>query len=821
MGEVYLAVQTGIGRFEKPLALKLLLPHLSDRRRAVRMFLDEARLAARMNHPNVTSIFDVGVLDGRYFMAMELVHGISLARLIEGLRQRRTRPAADLVAAVGAALCDGLHHAHEQRDADGRALGLVHRDVTPHNVLISVDGVVKLADFGIARAHDTLDETAKPRFLGKLAYLPPEQLRGDPVDRRADLYAAGLTLVHFSTLEQPLQRSTREATVDAILGGGAAPALEETPSALREALAAALAQEPWQRPGDARALRALLPPVAADALQRLGDLVRAVCGDELRQLSEQTHHALELGRGTESVVPATRTERFAGRPEFAAPRRGWLLVAALGLALGVTAGLAGFHGLGRTNATEPPLYSPQRYGPARAAKPRDWAQHLEDAPPRAGREGLCEGEPAVKPETEGVTASEGETLPMWVEVVSGASAGLRARLESGTLFVGSAPECDLVLEDRSVSRRHLSLELLDGRVRVRDLGSRNGVSYLGARVTEAIVPPGATFTLGRSALTVRAVLEPDIEPSPNEFLDGLWGRSVAMRRVFTRIEKLARADTTVLFAGESGTGKEAAAQALHRRSARAAAPFVVLECAGVGAELFESRLFGHVRGAFTGASRDQPGFVTAAGEGTLLLDEVGALPLELQPRLLRLLETRDFQPVGDVRRREATCRICASTQLDLADAVSRGAFREDLYYRLTVAVIELPPLRERREDIPLLVEHFARLTLGIGVHCSQATLDGLLYERWPGNVRELRNAVNRALTLGEWRASADAASHTAHPTYQSARGRVLDAFERDYLSALLKRHADNVSAAAREAGLARSAFYRLIGRHRLGTPSSS
>lgn len=344
MGEVFLAVQTGIGRFEKPLALKLLLPHLSSRARAVRMFLDEARLAARMNHPNVTSIFDVGVVDGRYFMAMELVQGISLSRLIDALKERNEAPDEGLLAAVGAALCDGLHHAHEQRGSDGRPLGLVHRDVTPQNVLISLDGVVKLADFGIARANDTLEDSAQPRLLGKLAYLPPEQLDGKPVDRRADLYAAGLTLLHFATLAQPLERATREATLAAILKGHPA-GTDGVPEAMRRAIDAALVRDPAGRPPDARSLRAMLPPVPSDASARLGALVQGAFAEELRTLSAHTNHTLELGKQTGSVSPIGPGRDAIETQDVAGLRRGdrrplaWGLGAAVVTAVAVVAAM--------------------------------------------------------------------------------------------------------------------------------------------------------------------------------------------------------------------------------------------------------------------------------------------------------------------------------------------------------------------------------------------------------------------------------------------------------------------------------------------------
>ena len=415
--------------------------------------------------------------------------------------------------------------------------------------------------------------------------------------------------------------------------------------------------------------------------------------------------------------------------------------------------------------------------------------------------------------TEGVTPEESVSEPVWVEVVTGPSAGTKQRLDRGTLFVGSGPESDLVLDDRAVSRRHVSFELLSGRVRVRDLGSRNGTSYLGARVAEAMVPLGASVTVGRSTLAIRAIAQHGgVEPSDALSFDDLLGQSVVMRQVFARLEKLGPSDATVLFVGENGTGKEAAARALHRHSSRAGKPFVVFECAAASPELFESQLFGHVRGAFTGAERDQPGLIESAADGTVLLDEVGALPLELQPRLLRLLESREYLRVGDSVRRKTPARLLASTQRDLALAVREGTYREDLYYRLAVAEVVLPPLRERREDIPMLVERFAAQFRGIGVQCSASTLEALQLEPWPGNVRELRNAVTRALALGEWKLPI---TPEVRSTFQEARHRVLDAFEREYVRALLERHQGNVSAAAREAGLARSAFYRLLGRHQL------
>jgi serine/threonine-protein kinase len=330
MGEVYLAVQTGIGSFEKPLALKLLLPHLSSRADAVQMFLEEARLAARMNHGNVTQIFDVGVIDGRYFMAMELVQGVSLDKLIGALARTGKRPEPELVLCVARALCDGLHHAHEQRGPDGRPLGLVHRDVTPHNVLVSLDGAVKLADFGIARAQGPADDTE--RLAGKLAYLPPEQLKGAPVDRRGDLYAAALTLVHFATLTQPFQKSDREQTVAAVLNGPS-PSLAGLPEVLQRALD----RDPAKRPATARELAAALPAASSDATARLGALVREACATEVQVLVEKTNHAVKLQRTATDPLPGARDQQVT-QPQ--APARRWpFAVGALIVLAAVMAGV--------------------------------------------------------------------------------------------------------------------------------------------------------------------------------------------------------------------------------------------------------------------------------------------------------------------------------------------------------------------------------------------------------------------------------------------------------------------------------------------------
>jgi DNA-binding NtrC family response regulator len=412
----------------------------------------------------------------------------------------------------------------------------------------------------------------------------------------------------------------------------------------------------------------------------------------------------------------------------------------------------------------------------------------------------------VTTSTEALTGQAGRVEPVWIEVIAGPSQGARAKLESGTLFVGKDTSCDLVLSDGAVSRRHASFELLDGHVRVRDLNSRNGTSYLGARVTEAVVPVGATVSLGRSTLAVRWASEQALAPAARDRLGGLVGKSESMRRVFAQLEKLAASDVTALFTGESGTGKEAAARTLHGLSARATLPFVVVDCASMSEQLFEAQLFGHKRGAFTGAERDHDGLVAQARGGTLFLDEVGALAPAMQPKLLRLLESREYQPVGGTAVEKLSARVMASTQRALDD---KKTFREDLYYRLAVSVVELPPLRERPGDVPLLARHFAG-----DVKLSSQTLEALQQASWPGNARELRNAVERAFALGDFRETQPKAS-AGSESFLEARERVVSAFERDFLTSLLEQHEGHVSNAAKAAGLARSAFYRLLDKHGL------
>ncbi|MBL8954104.1 MAG: sigma 54-dependent Fis family transcriptional regulator [Myxococcaceae bacterium] len=415
----------------------------------------------------------------------------------------------------------------------------------------------------------------------------------------------------------------------------------------------------------------------------------------------------------------------------------------------------------------------------------------------------------MRGKTEGITDLEAPALePVVLEVVDGPHRPPALELAVGSVTVGSDPSAQLHIDDPSVSRSHARLELLAGSVRVVDLGSTNGTRYLGARINEAKVPIGGEVQLGRSTVRIRPRRAEAL--SDKSELGDLRGRSPAMRRLYAQLEKLAASDASVLITGETGSGKGAVARALHGISSRAKQPWVVFDCAAVNPNLIEAALFGHVKGAFTGADANRVGALEQALDGTLLLDEVGELPLELQPKLLRALDAREFSRVGEHVKRTVKCRFFSATHRDLEAEVKRGGFRADLYFRLAQTVVHVPPLRDRREDVPALAQHFAgrsQLTL------SPATIAALQAEPWRGNVRELENAVARALTLGEFRSDRGPAAPSEN--FSEVREEVVRRFERDYLEALLEKHGRNLSAAARASGLARSHLYRLLERHQL------
>jgi transcriptional regulator with PAS, ATPase and Fis domain len=447
-----------------------------------------------------------------------------------------------------------------------------------------------------------------------------------------------------------------------------------------------------------------------------------------------------------------------------------------------------------------------------------------------------------KPEAEvSATSPEGLTTDGMVTTPRAGSAVHRLRLlvtsgnDAGTvkdspgqrMVIGTHESCDLVLRDPTVSRFHCELVLAGDRPKVHDLGSRNGTTVDGVSVVEAFVCGGSVLTLGRTQLQL--AIPGDLVPVPLSEHEGfgiMVGRSVAMRRTFARLESAAASESTLLLEGETGTGKEAAAESVHRESARADGPFIIVDCGAVPRELLESELFGHERGAFTGATDARVGAFEAAHGGTLFLDEIGELAPELQPKLLRALERREVKRVGANRFKRVDVRVIAATNRSLRTAVNEHSFRSDLYYRLAVLEVVLPPLRDRREDLPLLVDNLLHL-LGAAdrpeaqLVLREDTLAELARHHWPGNVRELRNYVERSLALRAPEPLPSGAPSSAAGTvdlgqpFKTARDAALRGFERAYLAAMLARHDDNVSAAARAAGLDRIQFYRLLWRNQL------
>jgi two-component system, NtrC family, response regulator HydG len=313
---------------------------------------------------------------------------------------------------------------------------------------------------------------------------------------------------------------------------------------------------------------------------------------------------------------------------------------------------------------------------------------------------------------------------------------------------------------------------------------------------------------------------------------GIIGDSPALRETLRIVSRAAPADVTVLITGESGTGKELVARALHDGSMRRDAAFVAVNCSALPGELVESELFGHVRGAFTGADRDRDGLFAAAHRGTLFLDEVGDLAQPAQAKLLRAVEERTITPVGATREQAVDVRVVAATNRSLETMVQEGTFRDDLLYRLSVVRLQLPPLRERRQDIPALathfIAHFAQRHRRPALPLSEAARRALLAWDWPGNVRELRNAIERAVVLADGEAieladlppavaaggaplrPVDAA--LAELPFADARAQAVDAFERAFLAAALERHGGNVSATARVLGLHRQSLQKMLRR---------
>jgi DNA-binding NtrC family response regulator len=324
-------------------------------------------------------------------------------------------------------------------------------------------------------------------------------------------------------------------------------------------------------------------------------------------------------------------------------------------------------------------------------------------------------------------------------------------------------------------------------------------------------------------------------------LENIIGRSPAMVRVFELLKKAARSEANILVLGESGTGKELVARAIHANSERASKPFVPVDCASLPEHLLESELFGHEKGAFTGAVKTKSGLIEMADHGTLFLDEIGELPLALQSKFLRALQERNIRRVGGTGLIEVDMRVVSATNRDLREEIAKGRFREELYYRINVIAIELPPLRERAGDVPLLAHAFLKkYARGQPLALDEAALAALEAYAWPGNVRELQNVIERASVLADGATvrPCDLPDYMLHRTaapgtppastadgllpttrtdlpLKQAKEQWMEALEGSYLRELLERHQGNISAAAKAAGIDRKTFHRLINKYHL------
>jgi DNA-binding NtrC family response regulator len=414
-------------------------------------------------------------------------------------------------------------------------------------------------------------------------------------------------------------------------------------------------------------------------------------------------------------------------------------------------------------------------------------------------------------------------LGVVIRASGGGSRPTEHRLRVGTCILGSGKSADFVITNPSVSREHVEIGVVPEGVSVRDLGSRNGTFYLRQRVKSITLHLGARIEIG----PVEVTLDPDSDDLTGPEIAtgsyrGMIGRAAAIRRLFGVLARLEGSLVNVLVTGESGTGKELVARALHDGSSVAAGPFVTVNCGAIPRELVASELFGHRRGAFTGAVDARKGAFESADGGTLFLDEIGELPVDVQPSLLRALESGEIRAVGADRVSNVRVRVVAATNRDLRTEVGAGRFREDLFYRLAVVELAMPALRERIEDIEELANAFA--TAAGAPALDAQTIAKLHARRWPGNVRELRNVVQAYIALGQLPREGPAGGvdslddaltrliDVSRP-YADLKDDLTDRFTRLYLEALMKHTQNNQSAAARMSGLDRSWLWRLLVKH--------
>jgi DNA-binding NtrC family response regulator len=399
--------------------------------------------------------------------------------------------------------------------------------------------------------------------------------------------------------------------------------------------------------------------------------------------------------------------------------------------------------------------------------------------------------------------------------------------ESRRLLIGQSPVCEVRLADREASRRHAAISVEGSRARIVDLGSTNGTWLDGVPVRDAFLEPGHVVRVGATELRLEPLDEAPVELPAATSFGRTMGGSPAMRSLYAMCARIAASAVPVILEGETGTGKEVLAESLHEQGPRAARPFVVFDCTAVPPNLVESELFGHERGAFTGAVSARKGVFELAHTGTLLIDEIGDLDLSLQPKLLRAIERAEFRRVGGSQLVKVDVRLLAATRRDLDHEIQAGRFRDDLFHRLAVARLELPPLRARTSDIAMLARHFWRELGGDAARFPREACARWAEYAWPGNVRELRNAVARHLALGDLATPPAARASAATPREDAdfldrivaegvalpvGRRKVVEEYERRYIARVLAEHDGNVGKAAAASGIARRYFQTIRAR---------
>ena len=422
--------------------------------------------------------------------------------------------------------------------------------------------------------------------------------------------------------------------------------------------------------------------------------------------------------------------------------------------------------------------------------------------------------------------------------------------DKDVITIGATDDNDLVIGDDTVSRNHCRIFMEGDNYLISDKESTNGTFVNRVRVREAYLKPDHIVQIGKTEVRFAPIDEKlRIVPSANKRYGDIIGGNAKMREIYAILEKVSPTDATIVVEGETGTGKEVVARTIHQQSRRREGPFIVFDCSAVPENLIESELFGHEKGSFTGAITTRQGVFEMANGGTVFLDELGELQLELQPKLLRVLEQREVKRVGGSKSAKVDVRVVAATNRDLEEEVRAGRFREDLFYRLSVVRLYLPPLRERKEDIEPLLQHF----LGAGhfnrnrdgaarvAEFSPSAMERIMAYDWPGNVRELHNVVERAVSFCEGSSIEvhDLPDHVAlatagrvltgrgagprdapanaeiNGTFKDAKEQWVSSFERDYIEHLLRKNNNNISHAAREADIDRKYFRKLMKKYEI------